>query len=161
MYGWWKQLDFDTWCQYSSLCRLQASLMHSAAGMQHTACGILPNEQIEVRLHRKRNGYDCFIASGNTRFANKVCELLDPKLRQIVKGTTLRRPLRYNWILTASVNISTTCALKASFQIFGREMRTRFANKVCELLQVQCCFHQKNPRSEERGFWWKQLDSNQ
>ena len=89
--------------------------------MQHTACGVLPYEQIEVRLHRKRNGYDYFIASGNTRSVNGVCELFEPKLRQIVKGTTLRRPLRYNWILTASVNIPRLAAYERARHALRRE----------------------------------------
>ena len=112
-----------------SLCRLQASLFslrlghargkttlscflilsrrfttRSAAGMQHTACGILPNEQIEVRLHRKRNGYDYFIASGNTRSANRVCELIESVFPPNKKGTAYGVPFD-NWILTRSVNI--------------------------------------------------------
>ena len=104
-------LGFWHECQNSSPCRLRASsfslrLGHargkttlscflilsrrfttrSAAGMQHTACGILPNEQIEVRLHRKRNSYDYFIASGNTRSTLCECELINPKLHQYKRG---------------------------------------------------------------------------
>ena len=151
--GFWRE------CQYSSLCRLQASLFslrlghargkttlscflilsrrfttHSAAGMQHTACGILPNEQIEVRLHRKRNGYDCFIASGNTRFTNKVCELIESVFPPNKKWTAYGVPFD-NWILTRGVNILALFVWQASLSIFEWSMRTRSANRVCELFE--------------------------
>ena len=44
------QLDFDVVHQYTSPCHLQASLTRSVVGMQHTACGILPNEQHEAKF---------------------------------------------------------------------------------------------------------------
>ena len=72
--------------------------------MQHTACGILPYEQIEVRLHRKRNGYDYFIASGNTRSVNGVYELVESVFPPNKKGTAYGVPFD-NWILTRGVNI--------------------------------------------------------
>ena len=39
----------------------------------HTACGILPSEQMKVVVHIKRNVFECDGASGNT-YSTTVCD---------------------------------------------------------------------------------------
>ena len=60
-------------------------------------------------------------------------------------------------------NIPTTCALKASFQIFGRGMRTLFCDKVAEQGSSPLMRH-KTKRGQPQWLtsfcWWSIKDSN-
>ena len=70
-----------------------------------------------------------------------------------------RKGCRPSRILTASVNIPTTCALKASFQIYGRGMRTYFLGFACENYVLTDWKVRQNKReitaraADHLGFW--------
>jgi hypothetical protein len=83
------QLDFDGKRQYSSPCRLRASSFSFRLGHAQgkTTLGCFLTLSRRFTTHSR--------AGMRTRSANRVCELLKPKLHQIVKGTTLRCPLLF------------------------------------------------------------------
>ena len=65
----------------------------------HTACGILPSEQMKVVVNIKRNGFECDVASGNTYSTTIKDRVLSSNrpLRPTTKRTT-----REEWFFLGS-----------------------------------------------------------
>ena len=73
----------------SSPCRLQASLTRSAAGMQHTACGILPARIRNSPYMQSGTFSTHFITSGNTPLAQAQEEFKESPMLHQNKNATL------------------------------------------------------------------------
>ena len=111
---------------------------------------------------RRSASYRLSAAGMRTRFANRVCELVEPCFRQNEKDTTRVSFLVKQQGFDAMHQYSSHCRRSASYRRSAAGMRTRFTHEVRELVQAQCCFHRKKKsRTFVWDVWWTQLGSNQ